>query len=208
MVVFSFFNFNSLLFFKTISLHIGTNFYNFFLTIFKENISSLRAHKYIPLFMVLFLFLLLLNLSGLIFYDVSITSHLAITLFFSFSLFMGFFCVAILNFDYDYIFKFIENNINIYLKILLFFIEIISFFIRPFSLGIRLFTNMLSGHVSLHIFISFYIYMIKNYSYLIFIPLAIITAVFILEIFISLIQAYVFVVLLIIYLKDMYFLHD
>jgi len=129
-------------------------------------------------------------------------------MFLAFTVFFSFFLTAILNFDKLYVFKFIEAEISLFLKILLFFIELISFFIRPFSLGIRLFTNMLSGHILLHIFASFFIYVTRNYSYLLIIPIFICLSVFLLEFFIAFIQSYVFYVLTVIYLKDMYILHD
>jgi ATP synthase subunit 6 len=192
---------------KGISHLFWSFFFNFTLDIIKNNLKSLRALKYFPILFLLLLFIFILNFSGLLFFDVSITSHIAMTLYLSISFFILFFVVAIINFDISYFFKFIEKDINLFLKIILFFIEIISFIIRPFSLGIRLFTNMLSGHVLLHIFISFFIYIQKNYVYLLFLPIIIIFLIFALEIFISLIQTYVFVILLTIYIKDMYMLH-
>jgi F-type H+-transporting ATPase subunit a len=182
--------------------------YRFFLKIFRENLNATRALRFYPLLLIIFLIIFFFNFLGLFFYDISITGHLIVTFFFSFVIFFSFFFIALFNFDISYLLKFIEKDIFLVLKVLLFFIEIISFFIRPCSLSIRLFTNMLSGHILSHIFSAFAVYILHNYSYLISISVILCISIFFLELFISFIQAYVFFVLLVIYLKDMYLLHD
>ena len=86
-------------------------------------------------------------------------------------------------------------------------IEVFSFLIRPFSLAIRLFANMLAGHTLLGIFAQFGAFVSKNYFFFFFIPILLLLAVFFLEIAVSLIQAYIFVSLVCIYINDVVILH-
>jgi ATP synthase subunit 6 len=81
-------------------------------------------------------------------------------------------------------------------------IEIISYFSRPFSLGIRLFANLMSGHTLLAILAGF-TFLISNQSVgLAVIPFVLIVAIVGLEVMIAMLQAYVFTVLVCIYLHD------
>jgi F-type H+-transporting ATPase subunit a len=85
---------------------------------------------------------------------------------------------------------------------LLIFIEIVSYIARGFSLAIRLFANLMSGHSLIHILL-FFITKILNFNFILgFIGLFLVQIIFLLEIGISFLQAYVFVVLVSIYLKD------
>jgi ATP synthase subunit 6 len=150
---------------------------------------------------------LLLNLTSLITYNLTISGHIIFTLYLSFTFFFGFVIISFLNFQLIFFLFFIPKNVPILLKILLTVIELISYLIRPFSLAIRLFANMLAGHTLLHIFSTFYFYIMYNYPFLFIIPLVICISVFVLEIGVAFIQAYVFYILLIIYLNDSFTTH-
>ena len=90
---------------------------------------------------------------------------------------------------------------------LLIVIEIFSYIIRPFSLSIRLFANMLAGHTLLHILASFGMSMLKVDIFLALLMAFPIIAICVLEFGIAFLQAYVFVVLLSIYLKESHYGH-
>lgn len=81
-------------------------------------------------------------------------------------------------------------------------IELLSFFIRPFSLAIRLFANMLAGHILLNIFASFAYFVSFNAAAFFVLPFCLCTAIFMLELGVGVIQAYVFVVLFLVYISD------
>jgi len=100
---------------------------------------------------------------------------------------------------------FIPNNVdNMFLHYFLVFIEVLSFLIRPFSLGIRLFANMLAGHTLLYILAGFaYSIAFKFVIFSLIIPFIVIFCVMLLEFSIAFIQTYVFVVLSILYIRDM-----
>jgi len=83
------------------------------------------------------------------------------------------------------------------------FIEILSYLIRPFSLGIRLFANMLAGHTLIYILASFCYSVALKFIFLsLVVPFLIIFVIFMLEFSIAIIQTYVFTILTILYIKD------
>lgn len=99
---------------------------------------------------------------------------------------------------------FIPTGVPSFLLPLLVFIEVVSYIARGFSLAIRLFANLMSGHSLLHILLFFMTKILKFNFILGLLGLFLITIIFLLEIGISFLQAYVFVVLISIYLKDSY----
>jgi len=86
-------------------------------------------------------------------------------------------------------------------------IEVISFISRPFSLGIRLFANMMSGHTLLVILSGFTVAILNFQIFLGILPLVLITCIVGLEMFIAGLQAYVFTVLVCIYIKESIYGH-
>ena len=169
--------------------------------------SNVRFERYFFLLLSVFLFIIFENIGGLYLLELSYNSHAIITLFLSFFLFFNYFINFIINFNEKIYKKFVQNNINIFFAAFLFIIEIISFLIRPFSLGIRLFANILSGHILIHIFFNVLIFTFKFffwYSLLIFLFCLFILGM---EIFVGFIQAYIFFILNLIYLKDISKLH-
>ena len=85
---------------------------------------------------------------------------------------------------------------------LLICIEFLSFSLRPISLGVRLFANMLAGHILLHILAGAFLYLVTVSILVAFPAYGIVSAIGVLEIFIGFLQAYIFTILLGIYLKD------
>lgn len=170
--------------------------------------SKMVAVKYFPLLFVTFCFILLSNIIGLIPGCFTITSQILVTFTFSFSLFIGIVCIGLLVNKNNFILLFIPKNVPVYLMDFLFLIEFVSYVSRTFSLAIRLFANMLSGHALIFILSGFVSKASKGSSLLMSIPqiliFSVIVAVCFLEIGIALLQAYVFIVLTIIYLNDSY----
>jgi len=103
---------------------------------------------------------------------------------------------------------FVPKNVPDLLLPLLIIIEIVSYISRGFSLSIRLFANLMSGHSLLHILLFFMTKILKMSFLVGLLGLCLIAAIFVLELGISFLQAYVFVVLITIYLKDSYGLSD
>ena len=96
-------------------------------------------------------------------------------------------------------------GIPIYILPLVVTIEIISFFTRPLSHSVRLFANMLAGHITLKVFASF-VATLGAFGFLGWIgavlPLGLTIALTALELLIAFLQAYVFAILTCIYLND------
>jgi ATP synthase subunit 6 len=129
-------------------------FFEFILTLFKE---SLILKKYSPilLFFYTFCFVFCCNLLGLIPYSITVTSHLIITLYFSFGFFIGTNIISVLYHKEKYFELFLPDGIPVIIIPSLILIEYISYISKIFSLAIRLFANMLSGHILLKILIGF-----------------------------------------------------
>jgi F-type H+-transporting ATPase subunit a len=104
-------------------------------------------------------------------------------------------------------FKFFFPNLPIFILPLFTCIEFVSYISRAFSLAIRLFANLMSGHTLLNILTGF-ILKIGSKGFISFlialIPFFLISAIILLEMVIAVLQAYVFVTLVAIYLKDAY----
>jgi F0F1-type ATP synthase membrane subunit a len=99
----------------------------------------------------------------------------------------------------------IPQNISKILLPFLVIIETISYLMRPFSLGIRLFANILAGHalVFILLFFTYFLFSLNFFSKtLFFLPFVMTFIIFFLELLVAFLQAYVFVVLIAIYLKD------
>lgn len=181
--------------------------YNFLLTIFKQQINSPRALRWFPLIVTLFFFILIMNYTSLFVYGVSLTGHIIITAILAFSIFISLFIYAILNYGLSFHKFFVPSGVPKVLLDFIILIEIFSFAIRPFSLSIRLFANMLAGHTLLGIFAQFSAFVFSNYIFLFLLPLFLLFAVFLLELAVAAIQAYIFVSLICIYINDILNLH-
>jgi len=170
--------------------------------------AGIEAIFFFPLIMGLFLFILFSNIAGLMNWSYTITAHLIITFSLAFSLNLGLFFYGIYKKRLDFFKIFSPEGVPMILKPLTTSIEIFSYLLRNFSLPIRLFANMLAGHILLAIISSsfFATSAIPTYSelpyILLILDLIIASAISILEIAVAFIQAYVFCVLLAVYLRD------
>jgi len=137
------------------------NLYILVLDVLKQNV-GIRGLLYFPIIFNVFYFIYFINLSGLVGYNLQLTSHIIVTFSLSFSMFIGIVIIGILNLKKKFINQFIPKEAPKLLFPLLVVIETISYLIRPFTLGIRLFANMFSGHILLFIIISFVIAIIEK----------------------------------------------
>lgn len=161
------------------------------------------SQSFFPLVLTLFFFIFSLNLVGLYPYSFTTTSFIFQTFILSCTILIG---VTLLNIFIQgidaFLQSFVPKDIPQILVPLLIIIEVISYVSRAFSLAIRLFANMMSGHTLLHILSDFsFILGKKKYLFGIF-PFLIVFIIFFLEIGVAILQAYVFTILFIIYLND------
>jgi ATP synthase subunit 6 len=173
-------------------------------TLVEKNIGS-QSLEYFPFIFFLFSFLTISNLIGMIPYSFTITSHIFITFSLALTLFIGINIIAIKKHKLHFLGFFLPNGIHIALAPLLVPIEIASYLSRVFSLSIRLFANMMSGHTLLKIIAGFAWTMLSFggiWYFLQLFPLIIIVAVTILELGIAILQAYVFTILICLYLNS------
>jgi F-type H+-transporting ATPase subunit a len=161
--------------------------------------------KFFPLVFTLFMFILTVNMIGLIPYAFTVTSHIIITVALAL---LVFFTVIIYGFWKNGLrfFKlFVPSGVPIYILPLVTFIEVLSFLSRPVSHSVRLFANMLAGHITLKVFGGFVV-MLGSLGVLgIFgaiLPLGLTIALTALELLVAFLQAYVFAILTCIYLND------
>src|ERR1700760_2600539 len=111
--------------------------------------------KFFPLIFSLFMFICVSNLVGIIPYTFTISTHLIVTAALAL---VVFFTVLIYGFyknGLKFLKIFVPSGIPIYILPLVMFIEILTFFLRPVSHSVRLFANMLAGHIALKVFAGF-----------------------------------------------------
>lgn len=154
--------------------------------------------KYVPFVFSIFLFILTLNLFGLIPNSFAQTSHISIT--FTLALIMFFVCIILI---------FAKKGLKAYkifmptgtpwwLMPLMFVLEMFSFFVRPVSLAVRLAANMIAGHVMLDV-IAFFVIMLGIAGVVPFIFLSVMMAF---ELFVALLQAYIFSIFSCVYINE------
>jgi F-type H+-transporting ATPase subunit a len=161
--------------------------------------------KFFPFVFTLFAFVLTVNIVGLIPYAFTVTTHIVITATLALTVF---FIVLIYGFwknGLHFFNLFVPKGIPVYILPLIVFIEVLSFLSRPISHSVRLFANMLAGHITLKVFASF-ITLLGSAGILgiagATLPLALVIALTALEILVAFLQAYVFAILTCIYLND------
>jgi F-type H+-transporting ATPase subunit a len=162
--------------------------------------------RFFPLVYSIFMFILVSNLIGVIPYAFTVTSHIIITAAFAL---LVFFTVMIYGFyknGWRFFRIFVPSGIPIYILPLVVAIEILSFLTRPLSHSVRLFANMLAGHITLKVFAGFIVLLGTSLGTVGWIggvlPLALMIAIYALEILVAFLQAYVFAILTCIYLND------
>ncbi len=178
--------------------------YEFVATTIRSTAGS-EGMKFFPLVFSLFMFILVANIVGLIPYTFTITSHIIITVSLAMVVFLT---VVIYGFTKNglHFFKlFVPSGIPIFILPLVVFIEVFSFLLRPVSHSVRLFANMLAGHIALKVFASFIPLLaglgIAGYAGAVM-PLGMVIALTALELLVAFLQAYVFTILTCIYLND------
>ena len=168
-----------------------------------QQLGVLRGQIYSVFLKSIFFLILLANLLGLLPFGFTTSSHVIYTFSLAFSIWLGLTILAIFLQGFAFLKLFVPQGAPIGLLFLLTPIEILSYCARCLSLAIRLFANMMSGHTLLNILSGFVIKIIGVGGLLIALaPFGIVMAVVLLEIAIAFLQAYVFLVLICIYLKD------
>ena len=162
--------------------------------------------RFFPLVFSIFMFVLLSNLLGLVPYAFTVTSQIIVT--FALAAFViGIVLVyGVLKHGTHFLRLFVPTGVTPVLLLILVPIEIISFVSRPISLSVRLFANMLAGHITLKVFGSFVAILLGlggfSYIALAILPLAMTVLLTAFELLVAVLQAYVFAILTCVYLND------
>jgi F-type H+-transporting ATPase subunit a len=184
--------------------------FGFALQLVKNQVGP-TGQTYFPAIYSLFLFILFLNLIGLIPYSFTATAHFALTLGFSTTIVLGVTILGLKLHGLHFFSYFVPAGTPLALVPFLTLIETVSYVARAVSLGVRLSANMIAGHILLHLFSSFtWKFVTGSILGLLLAPLPLffITLLYGLEIGIAFIQAYVFVLLTCSYIKDAILLHE
>lgn len=161
--------------------------------------------KFFPLVFSIFMFICVSNLVGIIPYNFTIASHIIVTAALAFLVFLTVIVYGFAKNGLKFFKLFVPSGIPVFVLPLVVFIEVFSFFLRPISHSVRLFANMLAGHIALKVFASFIPLLagigIAGY-FGAALPLFMVVALTALELLVAFLQAYVFAILTCIYLND------
>nr|YP_009774171.1 ATP synthase F0 subunit 6 [Caulacanthus okamurae]QIZ74788.1 ATP synthase F0 subunit 6 [Caulacanthus okamurae] len=169
-----------------------------------------KGESYFPFIFSLHLVLLYSNLIGMVPYSFTVTSHIVFTFSLALSIFIGINIIGIQTHGIKFFALFLPRGVPLSIVPLLITIEFLSYIVKVFTLSIRLFANMTSGHTLLKIIAGFAWTMLSMGGILaIFhlVPLGLLLALIGLELAIAGLQAYVFTLLTCIYLNDVLEMH-
>jgi len=183
--------------------------YEFVANLVEEQIGKV-GKKYFPLIFTTFTFLLCCNLIGMIPYSFTATSHVIVTFTLSISIFIAITIIGFQTHGIHFFSFLLPPGAPLALAPFLVVIELVSYCFRPISLGVRLFANMMAGHSLVKILSGFAWTMlniggISSISGLM--PWVVVFALTFLEVGVCCLQAYVFAILVTIYINDAIHLH-
>ncbi|MDE2017027.1 MAG: F0F1 ATP synthase subunit A [Hyphomicrobiales bacterium] len=163
-----------------------------------------HAMGFFPFVFSIFMFILVANLLGLVPMSFSVTAHIVVTAALALTVFLTVIVAGLVHNGFGFFKLFVPSGVSPVMKAIVAPIEIISFFSRPLSHSVRLFANMLAGHITLNVFAAFVAMMLGAgvWSVLSPLPLAMTIGLFALELLVAFLQAYVFTLLTCMYLND------
>jgi F-type H+-transporting ATPase subunit a len=183
---------------------IAEMFYEFIADLVRSTMGE-SGMKFFPFVMSLFLFVLVANFLGLIPGTYTVTSQIIVTFALAMVVILTVFIYGLMKHGTHFFGLFVPSGVPKPLLALLTPIEVISFLSRPISLAMRLFANMLAGHIALKVFAGFILMMFAagGIGYVLWpLSLLMIVALTALEFLVAGLQAFVFAVLTTIYLND------
>jgi len=184
-------------------------FYGFIQDMVSSNLGD-RGQGYFPMIFVLFIFLLTCNLIGMVPYSFTVTSHIIVTLTLSLTVYIGVTFILFREHGFHALSLFVPAGAPFALYFLLIGIELISNVMRVVSLSVRLFANMMSGHILLKVLLGFAWTMMMSGGIMLLVhlvPMGVVFVLLFLETAVACIQAYVFAILTCIYLIEAMNLH-
>jgi F-type H+-transporting ATPase subunit a len=177
--------------------------YEFIAKMVKDNLGE-EGMKYFPWVFTIFIFILVLNLLGMIPGGFTVTSHIIVTFAFAAMVWLAATIIGFARHGLGYLKLFVPHGVPLLLLPLIVVIELISYFIRPISHSVRLFANMMAGHTMLKVFAGFAV-MLPWWGKIA--PAGFMIAFTGLELVVAVLQAFIFTVLTCIYLNDAVNMH-
>ena len=182
-----------------------------FAEIFYDLISSMvsinlgkKGEKFLPLILSIFLFILFSNLIGILPYAFTTTSHIVINFVLAMIIFTVIILTGLILHGFKFFSLFLPKGTPWWLVPSMIIIEIFSFLAKPFSLSLRLTANMIAGHVLLKVMSGF---IVSLWILAKILPMVFVTVLIGFEIFVAILQAYIFAILSCVYLQDAIDLH-
>ncbi|BAR99611.1 ATP synthase F0 sector subunit a [Blastochloris viridis] len=170
-----------------------------------QSTAGKEGMRFFPMVFSLFTFILVANFLGMVPGGFTVTSHIIITATLALLVFGTVLVYGFWRHGFRFLKLFVPSGIPVVIMPLIVFIEVMSFVSRPISHSVRLFANMLAGHITLKVFASF-IVMLGGFGAIGWagatLPLALVVALTALEFLVAFLQAYVFTILTCIYLND------
>jgi len=169
-----------------------------------------EGKKYFPFVFAIFMFVLFGNLLGMLPYAFTFTSHIAVTLTLALIVFVTVTVIALMRHGMHFFSYFFPEGAPLWLAPIIIPVEVISYFSRVVSLSVRLFANMVAGHVMLKVFATFVVLLGGLGAvgpFVAILPLGVNIALVGFEFLVAFLQAYVFAILTSIYLHDAVHLH-
>jgi F-type H+-transporting ATPase subunit a len=160
--------------------------------------------KYFPFVFTIFMFIFTCNMLGMIPGFFTVTSHIIVTAALAALVFLTVLIVGFAKNGIRFLKLFVPEGVPIAILPLVVLIEVISFLSRPVSHSVRLFANMLAGHITLKVFGGFVVMLLGAGTFAALSPLPLLMAIALtaLEVLVAFLQAYVFTMLTCMYLND------
>ncbi len=177
--------------------------YEYIAAMVKENLGE-DGMKFFPWVFSIFIFILVLNLVGLIPGNFTVTSHIIVTFALAAMVWIAATLIGFWKHGLGYLRLFVPAGVPWWLMPVIVPIELISYFIRPISHSVRLFANMMAGHTMLEVFAGFAV-LLPLWGKIA--PVGFMVAFTGLELLVAFLQALIFTVLTCIYLNDAINMH-
>jgi len=178
---------------------VAEGLYNFVKDMTKTSIGN-EGNRFFPLIFSFFMFILLCNIAGMTPYSFTVTSHIAVTFSLAMIAFLTITIFAILrNGIGGFFHMFLPSGVPVWMAPVIFAIEFFSFLIRPVTLAVRLFANIVAGHVLLKVIAGAIISLGVVFGIA---PLAFAVIMTGFELFVAVLQSYIFAILVCAYLGE------
>ncbi|MFT6077570.1 MAG: F-type H+-transporting ATPase subunit a [Myxococcota bacterium] len=182
---------------------IAESMYGFILNMVKTSIGN-EGNKFFPLIFSLFIFILLCNVLGMTPYSFTVTSHLVVTFALAMVAFLTITIFAIVRNGFGgFLHMFLPSGVPKLMAPLIFLIEFFSFLIKPITLSVRLFANIVAGHVLLKVVAGFVVSLgAISFGIAGILPFIFAVVMTGFELFVAILQSYIFAVLVCAYLGE------